>query len=394
MSPHNRICNVSFPVFRSSMQVSFRLEFEFVCTYLADEVELLLSVMSDSSELNQTLHDNAVRAWAAVRYEADLLLTSESSPQRHEVTPVRDSVPEGTHPTVRHTFQINNLGCFLPRRLEAKILVPTAIGAYHHFARVTTVSLDPSSGGNCSMETPTETSHNRSRGADTRAPHRDLRHLHRLDCNTAACSSYTCPAGTGQEQGGALSPPQLLPARTLLLHGKVQIYKDRNHIHSGDSSARCPGGSRRSSLSRAGFRVDQAIGGWRLAMDHHRQFPRRPVAPGAHHLHPLEERRRQVLLNLFLRISRMHGVRVSDRSSDLNRRLFAGVSKRFYHDFAWGLECNLCIVYFLQGGRVTEDAISRTFTERTTLCRAFLSLADAIPKQMGRFPDKHLGVTW
>ncbi|XP_051901554.1 integrin alpha-10 [Pristis pectinata] len=203
MSPHHRICNVSFPVFRSLMQVSFRLEFEFRCTHLLDEVELRISATSDSTEMNETLHDNAVRVWAAVRYEADLLLTSESSLQRYEVQPALESAHVEVQPEVKQSFKVKNLGCFVAEDLEARIYVPTVIGAHHHFATVITAFLEPISGANCSVQNATEPL-KRSRSPGTRFSPRDLQHLQRLDCSNSLCTTFTCHLRTLDRNQGVV----------------------------------------------------------------------------------------------------------------------------------------------------------------------------------------------
>ncbi|XP_067831918.1 integrin alpha-10 isoform X2 [Heptranchias perlo] len=191
LSPHHRICNVSFPVFRSLMQVSFRLEFEFRCSFLLDEVELHLSVTSDSAEMNETLHDNAVHIWIAVQYEADLLLTSESSLQRYEVQPNTEAVPEEIHPEFKHTFKIKNLGCFSAEDLEAKISVPTMTSAYYHISAVTTAFTEPVTGINCSMDNATDPL-NRNQNRAAQFLPKDLRHVERLDCSNSWCNTFTC----------------------------------------------------------------------------------------------------------------------------------------------------------------------------------------------------------
>ncbi|XP_069796701.1 integrin alpha-10 [Narcine bancroftii] len=191
MSTHHRICNVSFPVFRSTMQVSFRLEFEFRCTHLLDEVELRLGATSDSVEMNETLQDNTVRVWAAVRHEADLLLTSETSHQRYEMQPDTESMAEVVDLQVRQSFKIKNLGCFLAQNLEATIRIPTTIGAHHPFSTVTTAFVEPVSGANCSVENATESL---QRGLFPTSPYlaRDLRQLQRLDCSNSQCTTLSC----------------------------------------------------------------------------------------------------------------------------------------------------------------------------------------------------------
>ncbi|XP_059498918.1 integrin alpha-10 isoform X3 [Stegostoma tigrinum] len=195
LSPHHRICNVSFPVFRSLMQVSFRVEFEFHCSLLLDDVELYISVTSDSTELNETLNDNAVYLRAAVQYEADLLLTSESSLQRYEMQPAPETVHEETHPEFNHTFKIKNLGCFPAEDLEAKIYIPTMISTYYHISAVTTAFTEPVPGINCSLNNATD----RLRANQDRATEvlsRDLAYMNRLDCSNSWCSVFTCHMNT------------------------------------------------------------------------------------------------------------------------------------------------------------------------------------------------------
>ncbi|XP_072404994.1 integrin alpha-10-like isoform X1 [Chiloscyllium punctatum] len=196
LSPHHRICNVSFPVFRSLMQVSFRMEFEFHCSHLLDEVELYISVSSDSTELNETLADNTVYLWAAVQYEADLLLTSsESILQRYEMQQAAESVPEEIRPDFNHTFKIKNLGCFPAEGLEAKIYIPTMINAYYHISAVTTAFTEPVLGINCSMSNATD----RLRANQDKATEvlsRDFTYVNRLDCSNSWCSIFTCHMNT------------------------------------------------------------------------------------------------------------------------------------------------------------------------------------------------------
>ncbi|XP_038643035.1 integrin alpha-10 [Scyliorhinus canicula] len=188
-SSHHRICNVSFPVFRSLMQVSFRVEFEFRCSFLLDEVELYLSVTSDSTEMDETLGDNTVYMWAAVRYESDLLLTSESSHQRYEVQPATEPVPEEVHPEFKQSFKIKNLGCFLAEDLEAKIYIPTMTSAYYYISVVTTSYTEPATGINCSMENATDPL--RGTRGNQFLP-RDLQYVDRLDCRNSWCNTLTC----------------------------------------------------------------------------------------------------------------------------------------------------------------------------------------------------------
>ncbi|GCC19833.1 hypothetical protein chiPu_0018560, partial [Chiloscyllium punctatum] len=166
LSPHHRICNVSFPVFRSLMQVSFRMEFEFHCSHLLDEVELYISVSS-----------------------------SESILQRYEMQQAAESVPEEIRPDFNHTFKIKNLGCFPAEGLEAKIYIPTMINAYYHISAVTTAFTEPVLGINCSMSNATD----RLRANQDKATEvlsRDFTYVNRLDCSNSWCSIFTCHMNT------------------------------------------------------------------------------------------------------------------------------------------------------------------------------------------------------
>uniref|UniRef100_A0A8C7CN81 Integrin subunit alpha 10 n=1 Tax=Oncorhynchus kisutch TaxID=8019 RepID=A0A8C7CN81_ONCKI len=90
-----------------SIRVNFMLEFEFSCTSLLSEVQMKLTVASDSVEREATLGDNSVQLQTVVQYEPDLFITSDSNLNRYEVHPTR-TISEAIGPEFYTHFRVSS----------------------------------------------------------------------------------------------------------------------------------------------------------------------------------------------------------------------------------------------------------------------------------------------
>ncbi|GCB72625.1 hypothetical protein scyTo_0002100 [Scyliorhinus torazame] len=124
--PNNKVCTVAYPVFRSQSKVAFRMEFEFNRFIFLDNVDIRLTASSDSEEGEETLHDNSYHLYVPVEYEADLLLTRDSSPDRYDLKSYDELEVNGDlDPPFNFTFKLQNLGPFTVVHLLVKVTIPT-----------------------------------------------------------------------------------------------------------------------------------------------------------------------------------------------------------------------------------------------------------------------------
>ncbi|XP_030045667.1 integrin alpha-11 isoform X2 [Microcaecilia unicolor] len=122
-----KVCNVSYPFFRSKAKVSFRLDFEFSKSHFLPRLKILLTANSDSEELEATRHDNSMRLDFLLKFESDLLFHRVSSLDRYEIKPGSSlDRYDSIGPPFNCTFQIQNLGFFPISDLTIKILIPVA----------------------------------------------------------------------------------------------------------------------------------------------------------------------------------------------------------------------------------------------------------------------------
>ncbi|XP_053574477.1 integrin alpha-11 isoform X2 [Bombina bombina] len=122
----NKICNVSYPFFRSKAKVAFRLDFEFSKSFFLPSLQIHLTASSESEELEDTRADNKVLLNFNLKYESDLMFTRYSTLDQYEVTS-GGSVDRynAIGPPFNCTFKIQNLG-FFPEEITLKITVPIA----------------------------------------------------------------------------------------------------------------------------------------------------------------------------------------------------------------------------------------------------------------------------
>uniref|UniRef100_G3VRC7 Integrin subunit alpha 11 n=1 Tax=Sarcophilus harrisii TaxID=9305 RepID=G3VRC7_SARHA len=80
-----KVCNVSYPFFKAKGKGAFRLDFEFSKSVFLQNMEILLTVGSDSEEQESTKNDNSALLNFHLKYEADILFTRSSSLSRYEV---------------------------------------------------------------------------------------------------------------------------------------------------------------------------------------------------------------------------------------------------------------------------------------------------------------------
>ncbi|KAB1257212.1 Integrin alpha-11, partial [Camelus dromedarius] len=100
-----KVCNVSYPFFRATAKVAFRLDFEFSKSVFLHYLEIQLTAGSDSDEEDSTKGDNTALLRFHLKYEADVLFTRSSSLSHYE---------------------IQNLGLFPIHGVMMKVTVPIA----------------------------------------------------------------------------------------------------------------------------------------------------------------------------------------------------------------------------------------------------------------------------
>uniref|UniRef100_A0A670JQW4 Integrin subunit alpha 10 n=1 Tax=Podarcis muralis TaxID=64176 RepID=A0A670JQW4_PODMU len=187
-SSQTRACRVGYPVFRSLAKVAFVLEFEFSCSTLLNKAQVKLTASSDSHELNETLTDNMVQPLAYIRYEPDLLLTSESTLNRYEVHPV-GTFPSGMSPEFRTTVKVQNLGCYAVENLSLVMDLPATAYQNSEFLSVTRIIADNVT---CTMQNLTEASQNAAGGVMIPVHPEELVHVEKLNCTNARCQVVKC----------------------------------------------------------------------------------------------------------------------------------------------------------------------------------------------------------
>ncbi|XP_038624251.1 integrin alpha-10 [Tachyglossus aculeatus] len=181
-SAHARSCSVGHPVFQAGAEVTFLLEFEFSCTTLQSRALVTLTAGSDSLEANATLRDNTVQLEVFVRYEPDLVVSSETTLHRYEVHP-HGILPAGPGPEFKTTFRVQNLGCFPVDGLRLSALLPAELPGGGRFLSVTRVLVDNAS---CVVEDLPE--------PPPRAPPAAAR-PQRWNCSWTRCQAVRCHLG-------------------------------------------------------------------------------------------------------------------------------------------------------------------------------------------------------
>ncbi|XP_072421358.1 integrin alpha-11a isoform X1 [Chiloscyllium punctatum] len=150
--PNSKVCTVAYPVFRSQSKVAFRLEFEFSRFIFLDNVDISLTVSSDSEEAEETLSDNTYQLYVPVQYEADILLTRDSSPERYDVKSVEELESNGEFdPPFNFTFKLQNLGPFTVGHLLVKVTIPTLTKGSNLLLVLTNSSSSPQDGIQCTL---------------------------------------------------------------------------------------------------------------------------------------------------------------------------------------------------------------------------------------------------
>ncbi|XP_078283541.1 integrin alpha-11-like [Rhinoraja longicauda] len=187
----SKVCTVAHPVFRSQSKVAFRLEFEFSRSLFLDSVELTLTASSDSEEVEETLHDNVYHLYVPVQYQADLLLTRNSSPDFYDLKSVKELEENGDFdPPFNFTFTLQNLGRFTIGRLAIRVTVPTTTKGNNRLLVLTNNSTVPAEGIQCTLGRPSEAPHWQHPGDTVYAE--DLRHFEKLDAGNAKCTLIMC----------------------------------------------------------------------------------------------------------------------------------------------------------------------------------------------------------
>ncbi|NXW69012.1 ITA10 protein, partial [Hirundo rustica] len=102
-------------------QVSFTLELEFSCSILLDRAEVTLQATSDSTEA--TPQDNAAKISVPIRYEPNLLLSSQTDLKRYELPPAGAS-GRGPGPEFGTEVEGRNLGCYPVQNLTLHLALP------------------------------------------------------------------------------------------------------------------------------------------------------------------------------------------------------------------------------------------------------------------------------
>ncbi|XP_052587642.1 integrin alpha-10 isoform X3 [Peromyscus californicus insignis] len=183
-SPHARVCIVGHPVFQAGAKVTFLLEFEFSCTSLLSQVLVRLTASSSSLEKNETLQDNTVQTSAYIRYEPQLLFSSESTLHRYEVHPYR-TLPVGPGPEFKTTLRVQNLGCHVVSGLIISALLPAVAHGGDYFLSLSQVI---SSNASCTVQNLTEPP-----GSPVHPE--ELQHTNRLNGSNSRCQAVRCRLG-------------------------------------------------------------------------------------------------------------------------------------------------------------------------------------------------------
>uniref|UniRef100_UPI00398ECB0C integrin alpha-11a n=1 Tax=Pristiophorus japonicus TaxID=55135 RepID=UPI00398ECB0C len=189
---HNsKVCTVAYPVFRSQSKVAFRLEFEFSRSSFLDNVEIVLTASSDSEEAEETLQDNTYHLYIPVQYEADLLLTRDSSPERYDLKSADELEESGNlDPSFNFTFKLQNLGRFTVGHLLVKVTIPTMTKGNNLLLVLTNNSTSPEEGIQCNLTNHMGMQQWRRPIGQVLAE--DLRHYEKLDAGNAKCTFLVC----------------------------------------------------------------------------------------------------------------------------------------------------------------------------------------------------------
>ncbi|XP_036045230.1 integrin alpha-10 isoform X2 [Onychomys torridus] len=183
-SPHARVCIVGHPVLQAGAKVVFLLEFEFSCTLLLSQVLVRLTASSSSLEKNETLQDNTVQTSAYVRYEPQLLFSSESTLHRYEVHPYR-TLPVGPGPEFKTTLRVQNLGCHVVSGLIISALLPAVTRGGDYFLSLSQII---SNNASCTVQNLTEPP-----GSPVHPE--ELQHTNRLNESNTRCQVVRCHLG-------------------------------------------------------------------------------------------------------------------------------------------------------------------------------------------------------
>ncbi|XP_043935913.1 integrin alpha-10 [Protopterus annectens] len=188
---NSRSCNVSYPVFRSLAKVTFMLEFEFSCSFLLNRIQINLTADSDSTELNETLHDNTVQLFAVIRYEPDLFILSESSLNRYEVRLSRFSSRDAG-PEFRTTFKMQNLGCYPISNFSINLFLPAMTYRFWPLLSVTAIRVDNESAISCHLQNMTDRMEMNNQTTVVSINPEHLMHIEQLNCSNTRCDIITC----------------------------------------------------------------------------------------------------------------------------------------------------------------------------------------------------------
>nr|XP_057931340.1 integrin alpha-11 isoform X2 [Doryrhamphus excisus] len=104
---NQRKCNVNAPFMKSSSQVSFRVEFEFSHFVFLDHLRIIVVTSSEGEDAFPKDNDNDIIL--PLKYQTDLLFTTDQSPIRFEIHSTQD---EDTLPSFNMSFYIQNTAWF------------------------------------------------------------------------------------------------------------------------------------------------------------------------------------------------------------------------------------------------------------------------------------------
>ncbi|XP_062922221.1 integrin alpha-11a isoform X2 [Mobula hypostoma] len=170
--------------------VAFRLEFEFSHSIFLDNVELIVTASSDSEEAEETLHDNTYHLYVPVQYEADILLTRKSSPDRYDLKSVEDLQENGDFdPPFNFSFTLQNLGQFTIRHLVIRVTIPTATKGNNRLLILNNSTI-LGDGIQCLVTSHSEAQYWQLPGRKAFAE--DLRHVEMLNASNANCALLMC----------------------------------------------------------------------------------------------------------------------------------------------------------------------------------------------------------
>uniref|UniRef100_A0A8C5WCN7 Integrin subunit alpha 10 n=1 Tax=Leptobrachium leishanense TaxID=445787 RepID=A0A8C5WCN7_9ANUR len=180
LSTNTRACSVNYPVLRARAKVAFILEFELSCSSLLNRVQIKLSAISETTEINRTLHDNTALLTTNIRYDPELYILSESSLNVYEVQPSW-TFHHNQGPEFRTNFKIQYIDCYPLHNVSIQIHSPALAHSSSSFLSISRIIAENAT---CTISNTT-----RPRSLFHQE---DLLHTEVVNCSNSWCETVTC----------------------------------------------------------------------------------------------------------------------------------------------------------------------------------------------------------